>query len=99
MRSILNVAAAMAFVFAQASVVEAHQGGHGHGGHGYHNSHGHRFSGGYYYSGRNHSHWSRTVYDAPSGQSLYLDPGLDVYYYWHEHDGRYYPKGYKSSRR
>jgi hypothetical protein len=94
MRAILSVAAAMAFVFAQAGVVEAGH-GHGHAGHGYHHSHGHRFSGGYYYSGRYHNHWSSAVYDSYSNQTLYLDPDLNTYYYWHAGDGRYYPTSYR----
>jgi hypothetical protein len=95
MRSFIRgFAVAMALVCVQAGVAEAH-----HGGHGYHYSHGHRFSGGYYYSGRNHYHWSRTYYDAPSGQTRYLDPDLNTYYYWHEGDGRYYPTNYRPGYR
>ena len=95
-RSILSVAAAMAFALVQAGAVEAHHDSHGsHDGHGYYHSHGHRFSGGYYYSGRQHYHWSRTVWDAPYNRTLYLDPDQNIYYYWHEGDGRYYPRDYK----
>jgi hypothetical protein len=96
-RSILSVAAAMALALVQAGAVEAHHDGHG--AHSYHYPHGHRFSGGYYYAGRHHSHWSRTVWDAASGRTLYFDPDQSIYYYWHEGDGCYYPRDYKPRAR
>jgi hypothetical protein len=59
----------------------------------YYKSNGVRYEGGYYYSGRNHSHWSESKYSSTWGTTVYLDPGLKVWYYWNEKASCYYPVG------
>jgi hypothetical protein len=57
----------------------------------YHLSRATRFAGGYYYAGRHHNHWSRTVYSRVYNRTVYLDPGLRLWYFWDAARGRYYP--------
>lgn len=58
---------------------------------GYHLTHATRFVGGYYYAGGHHNHWARAVYSRVYGRTVYLDPGLRVWYFWDPSRGGYYP--------
>jgi hypothetical protein len=60
----------------------------------YHGEHGVRFKGGYYYAGREHHHWTRTVWDAPHHRYIYWDPYVQCYYYWYQPGNCYYPVSY-----
>jgi hypothetical protein len=62
----------------------------------YYKSHGVRYAEGYYYSGRKHSHWSESKYSSTWGTTVYLDPGLKVWYCWNEKEKGYYPIGAKN---
>ena len=57
----------------------------------YYRSNGVRFSGGYYFVGRNQPHWSVTKFSPVYNTTIYLDPGLNVWYYWSAPAGRFYP--------
>jgi hypothetical protein len=46
----------------------------------YYKSNGVRYAEGYYYPGRKHSHWSESKYSTTWGTTVYLDPGLKVWY-------------------
>lgn len=83
--------------FGLAGTASAHEGshyGHGRGHGGYYRDHGVRFSGGWYYRGRDHHHWSRTVWDARCHRYNYYDPYLHCYYYWSPVANCYYPVTY-----
>jgi hypothetical protein len=61
---------------------------------GYYHNHASHFSGGWYYRGRDHHHWSRTVWDARYHRYNYYDPGLQSYFYWSPAANCYYPVTY-----
>jgi hypothetical protein len=104
-RTTLSLVAAAVLTFLMANPADAkghgghghHGGHHGHHGHGhaYFSSYGHRYAGGYYYVGRDHYHWSQTIWYAPGNCYLYLDPGLNMYYSWDAAAQRYYPSPYQ----
>jgi hypothetical protein len=82
---------------ADASPPHEHGGArHGHVVHvgAYHEVHGRHFRGGWYYSGRDHHHWTRTVWDSHWHRYHYWDPGLNCWYYWYAPGNCYYPVGY-----
>jgi hypothetical protein len=60
----------------------------------YYRTNGVRYVGGYYYVGRNHSHWTRTMYSPQYRTTIYWDPGVQVWYYWDAPTARYYPVSY-----
>jgi hypothetical protein len=54
-----------------------------------------RCPGGYCYVGRSHAHWTVTKYSPACKATIYYDPGLTTWFYWHAGDGRYYPVSYR----
>jgi len=74
-----------------ASARENH--GHSHG-RVSHRESGHRFRGGYYYHRHDCPVWTRRVWNAGCGRWEYLDPGLNVWYYYYTPGDCYYPITY-----
>ena len=71
---------------------------HGHG-HSYHREYGHReyghrFRGGCYYYRSDCPVWTRRVWNAGCCRWEYLDPCLNVWYYYYAPGGVYYPITY-----
>jgi hypothetical protein len=60
----------------------------------YFEGHARHFSGGYYYAGREHHHWTRTVWDSHYHRYQYWDPGLNCWFYWYAPGNCYYPVSY-----
>jgi hypothetical protein len=84
--------------FGMTSSADAHP-AHGHGRavvvrHAYRPACGVRFRGGYYYRVHAHPVWSACRWDANLRCNVYLDPGLNVWYYYSAPAACYYPVGY-----
>ncbi len=96
-RIVIGLAASALGIVALAGTADASS----HGGHrpaahshSYYRDHGQRFRGGYLYRGRDHHHWTRTVWDPVCRRYQYWDPSLSVWYYWYPADNCYYPVSY-----
>ena len=73
------------------------KGFHGHGishGHAYYHSYGHRFRGGYFYYRDHCPVWTRRVWNTTLLRWEYLEPDLNVWYYYYAPGSCYYPVSY-----
>lgn len=57
----------------------------------YYRTYGVKYSKGFYFTGRNHNHWGHRKWDSYRRTYVYWEPTLQVYYYYDEVQGGYYP--------
>ena len=57
----------------------------------YYRTYGVKYGKGFYFAGRNHYHWGHRKWDGYRRCYVYWEPVLQVYYYYDEVQGGYYP--------